>query len=227
MYMNYYPFLLSNSLMKKILMHTLLLNIIFSTANIAYAHGKLEVICGPMFAGKSEELIRRVFRAYIAQQTVLVVKPAIDTRSAHNVITSHSGKTYHAHTISTPQELLDLVEKGHPTEGDYHVIAIDEAQFFSQDIMPVIRTLIAQGKRVIIAGLDLDHRSEPFGPIPQILALADSITKLQAICILCGQDAYRSQRIINGQPARYDDPIIMIGAEESYQPRCKNCFKIE
>lgn len=209
--------------MKKLLLIPILISSILTHAR----HGKLEVICGPMFAGKSEELIRRVFRAHIAQQTVLVVKPTIDTRSAADTITSHCGSAHAAHAINTPQELLELVAKGHPTEGEYNVIGIDEVQFFSVDIIPVIRTLTAQGKRVIVAGLDLDYRGEPFGPIAPILALADSVTKLQPICVICGEDAYRSQRLINGIPARYSDPIIMIGAQESYQARCKQCYTIE
>ena len=182
--------------------------------------GCLEVICGPMFAGKSEELMRRLNRAHIAHQKILVVKPMLDTRDAHNVIVTHNGATYEARAINSAQELLDLA-------GDYEVIAIDEVQFFADDIIPAVRTLMAQGKRVIIAGLDLDYRGEPFGPIASLLAMADTVTKLQAICTLCGSDAHRSQRIINGKPARYHDPIIMIGAEESYQARCKQCYIIE
>lgn len=224
MYTNYSLSLRNKTSMKKLLFTALI------TSSILCAHtrpGKLEVICGPMFAGKSEELIRRVMRAYYAQQTVLVVKPAIDTRSACNTITSHRGTTCTAQAINTPQDLLDLVAKGHPTEGEYNVIGIEEVQFFSDEIIKVILTLTTQGKRVIVAGLDLDYRGEPFGCIAPLLALADSVTKLQPICVICGEDAYRSQRLINEKPARYSDPLIMIGAEESYQARCKQCYIIE
>ena len=208
--------------MKKLLLSALLTSSILSTQLTHSFQGKLEVICGPMFAGKSEELIRRLIRADIAHQNILVVKPVLDTRGTSDTITSHNGTTYDARPINAPQDLLDLV-----AAGNYNVIAIDEVQFFSDEIIPVIRTLIAQGKRVIVAGLDLDYRAEPFGPIAAILALADTVTKLQAICTVCSADAYRSQRIINGKPARYSDPLIMIGAEESYQARCKQCYTIE
>lgn len=221
MFMNYFHFLPNKTPMKRLLLAISFISTL-STQLLAHAsHGKLEVICGPMFAGKSEELIRRLIRADIAHQKILVVKPIIDTRGASETITSHNGTTYEARPIDTPQDLLTLVALDH-----YDVIAIDEVQFFSHDIIEVIRTLVAQGKRVIVAGLDLDYRAEPFGPIAAILALADTVTKLQAICTECGEDAYRSQRIINGKPARYSDPIIMIGAEESYQARCKKCYTI-
>jgi thymidine kinase len=204
--------------MKKLCVSLILSSMIFPATIRAF--GRLEVICGPMFAGKSEEFMRRLRRADIANLKMLIFKPILDTR-ADDEITSHNGARMKAIPLADPQEILNF-----PDLAAYDVIAIDEAQFFSTDIVPVIRTLIAMGKRVIIAGLDLDYRSEPFGPMPQILALADSITKLQAICVMCGQDACRSQRIINGNPARYDDPLIMIGAEESYQPRCKKCYSI-
>jgi thymidine kinase len=216
--MNYYHSLPNEYPMKKLFLSIVILS---STLATHITHTRLEVICGPMFAGKSEELIRRLIRADIAHQKILVVKPILDTRGASETITSHNGNTYDARPINSPHELLDLVATTH-----YDVIAIDEVQFFSLDIVDVIRTLVAQGKRVIVAGLDLDYRSEPFGPIGALLALADSVTKLQAICTQCGDDACRSQRIINGNPARYSDPLIMIGAEESYQARCKKCFNI-
>jgi len=184
------------------------------------AFGRLEVICGPMFAGKSEEFMRRLRRADIAHLKILIFKPMLDTR-ADDEITSHNGARMKAIPLADSQEILNF-----PDLQTYEVIAIDEAQFFSADIIPVIRTLVGMNKRVIVAGLDLDYRSEPFGPMPQLLAIADSITKLQAICVICGQDACRSQRIINGNPAHYDDPIIMVGAEESYQARCKTCYRI-
>jgi thymidine kinase len=205
-------------MMNKLFIHLILATMIFpATVN---AFGRLEVICGPMFAGKSEEFIRRLRRADIANLKTLIFKPVLDTR-ADDEITSHNGNRLKAIPLTDPKEILNF-----PDLATYDVIAIDEAQFFSADILPVIRTLIAMNKRVIVAGLDLDYRSEPFGPMPHILALADTITKLQAICMVCGDDACRSQRIINGNPARYDDPLIMIGSEESYQPRCKKCYTI-
>lgn len=205
-------------MMKKLFLSLILINSALSTT--VHAHGRLEVICGPMFAGKSEELIRRLTRAVIGKLKVLVVKPGIDNRDAQNIIASHNGAVFAAQTISAPADLLHLAD-------GYEVIGIDEVQFFPHDIITVIRTLVAQGKRVIVSGLDLDYRSEPFGPIAALLSLADTVTKLQAICTQCGADAQRSQRIINGQPARYSDPLIMIGAEESYQARCKQCYSIE
>ena len=204
--------------MKKLFLSLILGSMAFPVTLDAF--GRLEVICGPMFAGKSEEFIRRLRRADIANLKTLIFKPVLDTR-ADDEITSHNGARLKAVPLADPKDIFQF-----PDLANYDVIAIDEAQFFSADIVPVIRTLVAMGKRVIIAGLDLDYRSEPFGPMPHILALADSITKLQAICIVCGDDACRSQRIINGNPARYDDPIIMVGAEESYQARCNKCYSI-
>lgn len=204
--------------MKRLCLSLIISSMIFPAA--IHAFGRLEVICGPMFAGKSEEFIRRLRRADIANLKTLIFKPVLDTR-ADDEITSHNGNRMKAIPLSDAKDILT-----YPDLASYDVIAIDEAQFFSADIVPVIRELVSMGKRVIVAGLDLDYRSEPFGPMPQILALADSITKLQAICVVCGDDACRSQRIINGNPARYDDPLIMIGSEESYQPRCKRCYSI-
>lgn len=204
--------------MKKLCLSLMLAALIFPATMNAF--GRLEVICGPMFAGKSEEFIRRLRRADIANLKTLIFKPVLDTR-ADDEITSHNGNRMKAIPLTDPNEILNF-----PDLATYDVIAIDEAQFFSADIVPVVRELVSMGKRVIVAGLDLDYRSEPFGPMPQILALADSITKLQAICVVCGEDACRSQRIINGNPARYSDPLIMIGSEESYQPRCKRCYSI-
>lgn len=180
--------------------------------------GKLEVICGPMFAGKSEELIRLIKRALIARQSVLVIKPFIDTRSDADTIASHNGTICTAHAVTHAAEILDLI-----TQRSYDIVAIDEAQFFDAQIIHVVQELIQRGIRVIVAGLDLDHRDEPFGSMPTLLARADHITKLQSICTQCGADAHHSQLIING--AQHHDAVILIGGEESYQARCRQCYQ--
>ena len=184
--------------------------------------GTLEVICGPMFCGKSEELMRRLRRAKIAQQNVLVFKHSLDNRSTIEHISSHDGNKLEACATDNPDTIKIL---GSPN--NINVIGIDEVQFFHHGIISVICQLIESGKRVIIAGLDLDFRALPFGPMPLLLSIADSVTKLCAICTLCGSDAHHSQRLVNGQPAQFDDPIIQVGAQESYQARCRNCFIID
>ncbi len=184
--------------------------------------GILEVICGPMFSGKSEELIRRLRRAKIARQTTIVFKPSIDHRYGLEYIVSHDGNKVEAKPLQTVADIITIVN-----EENASVIGIDEAQFFSQDVVGVICTLVNTGKRVIVAGLDLDFRGAPFGCMPFLLAIADKVTKLQAICTQCGHDALFSQRLINGHPAKYDDPIIMIGAQEAYQARCRGCYVID
>jgi thymidine kinase len=184
--------------------------------------GILEVICGPMFSGKSEELIRRLRRAKIAQQTTVTFKPHIDHRYGLEYVVSHDGNKVEAKPLQTVTDIITIVN-----EENAAVIGIDEAQFFSQDVVGVICTLVNTGKRVIVAGLDLDFRGAPFGCMPFLLAIADKVTKLQAICTQCGHDALFSQRLINGHPAKYDDPIIMIGAQEAYQARCRGCYVID
>lgn len=184
--------------------------------------GSLEVICGPMFSGKSEELIRRLRRAKIAKQNVITFKSDLDNRKSLEHVVSHDGNMVEAQPINE----IELIEKKAFAK-DVHVIGIDEVQFFSSDIIPLICALIDQGKRVIVAGLDLDFRGAPFGPMPTLLAIADKITKLRAICCECGMDAHFTQRLVNNEPARYDDPTIMIGAQESYQARCRSCYAID
>jgi len=179
--------------------------------------GWIEVICGSMFSGKSEELIRRVHRVQIARKKVQVFKPIIDNRFAVQYIYSHNGSKIEAINISQPKELLKKLDP------DTEVIAIDEAQFYSDDIISICQKLADQGKRVIIAGLDQDFRGEPFGPVPKLLAIAEYIDKLQAICMVCGNSASRTQRLVNGKPAKYSDPTILIGAKESYEARCRKC----
>lgn len=184
--------------------------------------GQLEVICGPMFSGKSEELMRRIRRAKIAQQKVITFKHRLDDRHAIEYIVSHDGNRVEALPLDNVQRILEIAQ------ADYiSVIGIDEAQFFSKEIVPIICSLIAHGKRVIVAGLDLDFRGAPFGCMPLLLAIADTVTKLKAICTECGNDAHFTQRLVNDNPAKYDDPIIMIGAQESYQARCRNCYAID
>jgi thymidine kinase len=182
--------------------------------------GWLEVICGSMFSGKSEELIRRVRRATYANQKIQVFKPAIDNRYDDVAVVSHNGTSVMATPVSSSAEILDNLEK------NVEIVGIDEAQFFDEDIIHVAEELADRGIRVIAAGLDRDFRGEPFGPMPELMALAESVTKLNAICPICGSPASRTQRLINGQPASYNDPIIMVGASESYEPRCRHHHEV-
>lgn len=184
--------------------------------------GNLEVICGPMFSGKSEELIRRIKRAKIARQGVATFKHHFDNRTDITCVVSHDGNKVSAQPVDQVDAIAAMV-----SQPDIHVVGIDEVQFFPNKIVSVILDLVDAGKRVIVAGLDLDFRGVPFGCMPALLAVADSVTKLEAICSICGQNAHFSQRLINEKPARYDDPIIMIGAQEAYQARCRCCFSID
>lgn len=184
--------------------------------------GMLEVICGPMFSGKSEELIRRLRRAKIAQQKVVTFKPHLDNRYALEYVVSHDGNKVDARPLTNVNDIIDIVNTHNAT-----VIGIDEAQFFSPDLVQTICHLINEHKRVIVAGLDLDFRGTPFGCMPLLLAIADKVTKLQAICTECGHDAHFTQRLVDGNPARFDDPIILIGAQEAYQARCRGCYVID
>lgn len=177
--------------------------------------GRVEVICGSMFSGKTEELIRRARRASIARQKVQVFKPEIDTRYNGTAVTSHSGIDHDAVPVKSAQAILGQ------REDDTTVIAIDEAQFFDYSIVEVVETLASQGVRVILSGLDLDFRGKPFGPMPDLMSIAEEVLKLHAICMLCGEEASRTQRLVNGQPAYFDDPIIMVGAAEKYEARCR------
>ncbi|MBN1874885.1 MAG: thymidine kinase [Anaerolineae bacterium] len=182
--------------------------------------GRIEVICGSMFSGKTEELIRRLHRAQIARQKVQVFKPAIDQRYAHKAIASHNGLQEEAIPVNNSEEIYQRVDP------DVDVVAIDEVQFFDESIIDVCTVLADAGKRVICAGLDMDFRGEPFGPIPQLLAIAEYVDKLQAICVVCGAPASRSQRLIDGQPAYHDDPVMLVGASEVYEARCRSCHQI-
>ncbi|GAB4510579.1 MAG: thymidine kinase [Anaerolineae bacterium] len=168
-----------------------------------------------MFCGKTEELIRRVRRAIIAKQKVQVFKPAMDDRFGLKSVTSHNGQNVTAEPVNHVTEIPRLIRP------DTTVVAIDEAQFFDTSIVEVVEDLAQRGLRVIMAGLDLDFRAEPFGPMPLLMCRAEDVTKLHAICVICGEEASRTQRLVNGAPARYDDPVILVGAEESYEPRCR------
>jgi thymidine kinase len=182
--------------------------------------GWIEIICGSMFSGKTEELIRRVRRAEIARQRVQVFKPKIDDRYGATQVASHDGLQYEADVIERAGEILGLLRP------DTTVVAIDEGQFFDWAVADVARLLADRGLRVIITGLDLDFRAEPFGPMPLLMAEAEMVDKLQAICVVCGAPASRTQRLINGQPANYSDPVILVGASEVYEARCRDCHKV-
>lgn len=177
--------------------------------------GSIEVICGPMFAGKTEEIIRRVRRLHYAKKKVLVFKPSIDNRYSDDNIVSHNKQMIDAINIADIRDVFNYVDQSTAA------VVIDEAQFFSDEIITVVNALADAGKRVIIGGLDTDFRGEPFGPMPRLLALAEHVTKLTAICVVSGEPATRTQRLINGKPANYDDPIVLIGASEAYEPRAR------
>jgi thymidine kinase len=182
--------------------------------------GWIEVICGGMFAGKSEELLRRIRRAEIARQPVQVFKPAIDDRYGVDVVASHNGMRREAMIVPGPREILGQIQL------ETRVVAIDEAQFFAPALAHVCSELANRGLRVIVAGLDLDFRGEPFGSIPRLLAQAEYVDKLHAICQECGAVACRTQRLIDGQPANYHDPVVLIGASEVYEARCRDCHRV-
>lgn len=177
--------------------------------------GWLEVICGPMFAGKSEELIRRVKTLSYAHQKIMAFKPAIDNRYDKTAIASHDGDKYPSYAVKTAQDIKNLVTP------DTQVVAIDEVQFFGSEVVDICEEFADKGMRVIVAGLDTDFRGEPFGPMPELLARAEFVTKLSAACTVCGCAATRTQRLVNGKPANYDDPVILVGAKESYEARCR------
>lgn len=189
------------------------------------AKGRLEVICGSMFSGKTEELMRRLRRAEFAKQNVLTIKHVIDNRKNHSCIVSHDGKERLACAIENAYDSIQGITT--LADNSINVVGIDEVQFFPKEIVDVVMRLVQGGKRVIVSGLDLDFRGEPFGIMPDLLSLADEVTKLKAICVLCGKEAHHSQRILNGKPASYDDPVIMVGASESYEARCRDCFSID
>jgi thymidine kinase len=183
--------------------------------------GWVEVIAGVMFSGKSEELIRRVRRSIIAKKNVQIFKSHLDDRYRGVFsISSHDGRTVEAMPVDSSLQITQNVRD------DAHVVAIDEAQFLDSGIIPLVGALAARGARVILAGTDTDFRGEPFGPMPQLMSVADLVDKLHAICVVCGGPASRNQRLLDGRPARYDSPTIMVGGRESYEARCRHCHEL-
>jgi len=174
--------------------------------------GWIEVIVGCMFSGKSEELIRRLRRAQIAKQRVQVFKPTIDTRFSAQDIVSHSEQRIQSEPVATSRLLLDRVNR------DTEVVGIDEGQFFDLELPMVCNTLADRGKRVIVAGLDQDYLGKPFEPMPQLLAIAEYITKTRAICMVCGNPANHTQRLIHSEDR------VLLGAQNIYEARCRQCF---
>ncbi len=181
--------------------------------------GSVEVITGSMFSGKTDEMIRRLRRATIARQKVQVFKPVIDDRYQVERVTSHAGTAFDAIPIQEVEELFDHLDK------ETTVVAIDEAQFFSDSVVSIVQELAP-----VISGSSLrprhDFRGEPFGCMPALMAIAENVEKLQAICMTCGEPAARTQRLVNGKPARYDDPIIIVGASEMYEARCRKHHEV-
>ena len=183
--------------------------------------GWIELVCGSMFSGKTEELLRRIRRAEIARKKVQLFKPTIDNRYGVVRVASHDGiGREDAIVVCEAEDILRRLD------ADTEVVAVDEVQFFDHSIADICDHLADRGLRVIVAGLDQDFRGEPFGPMPLLLARAERVDKLHAICVNCGASASRTQRLIDGRPARYDDPVILVGGSESYEARCRNCHEV-
>lgn len=182
--------------------------------------GWIEVICGSMFAGKTEELLRRVKRLEYAKKNIVVFKPLMDNRFSENEVVSHNNNRTKSVNISLSRQIFDHIDS------ETQVVAIDEIQFLDEEAVSIVDYLANCGVRVIVSGLDKDFRGEPFSFMPKLIAIAEYVTKLTAICVKCGDPATRTQRIVNGKPAKYNDPIVLIGAEESYEARCRSCHKV-
>jgi len=182
--------------------------------------GWIEVICGPMFAGKSEEILRRIRRLEYAKKKYIVFKPAIDNRYSATEVVSHMKNKSKAISIKKAAEILDHIKY------NTDVIIIDEVQFLDEEVIDICEKLANEGRRVIVGGLDMDFRGEPFKVMGALMSKAEDITKLTAICVKCGAPATRSQRIIDGVPAKYDDPVVVVGASEQYEPRCRHCHEV-
>jgi thymidine kinase len=182
--------------------------------------GLVEVICGSMFSGKTEEMIRRLRRAVIAKQRVQVFKPVIDIRYQKEKVTSHAGIDFEAIPLKYSREILENLQS------ETTVVGIDEVQFFDDGIVDVIEKLADKGLRVLVTGLDMNFRGEPFGCIPILMSKAEKVDKLHAICMVCGEPATRTQRLVNGKPARYDDPVVIVGADEMYEARCRTHHEV-
>jgi thymidine kinase len=187
---------------------------------LKHTTGSIEVVTGSMFSGKTDELIRRLRRARIARQKVQVFKPIIDNRYNVEKVTSHAGNEFEALPIESSGQILRNLE------ADTSVVGIDEAQFFDDGIIEIAKQLAGGGIRIIVAGLDMDFRGEPFGCMPTFLAIAERVEKLQAICMICGEPASRTQRLVNGKPAKYSDPIVIVGASEMYEARCRQHHEV-
>lgn len=184
------------------------------------ALGKITVVCGSMFAGKSEELIRLARRALYAKKKVQVFKPVIDRRYDESMVVTHMGVRHEAVPVASVKELRKAIVK------ETQVVLIEEAQFFDPSLVDLAVELADGGREVVLAGLDQDFRRHPFGPMPQLLAVADEVLKLRAICVKCGATASHTQRVVDGKPAREDDPLILIGATETYEARCRTCYRL-
>lgn len=186
-----------------------------------YREGWLEVICGCMFAGKTEELIRRINVLSFAKKNILVFKPQVDNRYSDSKIVSHAGTKVPCLVVNKARDILGKVND------DVEVVAIDEVQFFDKEIVAVCEYLADKGIRVMAAGLDKDFRGEAFGVLPELLTRAEFVTKLTAVCAKCGAPATRTQRLVDGKPASFNDPIVLVGAIEHYEPRCRHCHEVE
>lgn len=188
--------------------------------------GKLEVICGSMFSGKTEELMYRLRRAEYAKKNVVTIKHEIDQRSSYSCIVSHNGAERKAFPVSSCEEGLSRLVQ-YVNDESVDVVGIDEIQFFPQETIPIIQQLVDEGTRVIVAGLDLNFRREPFGIVPELMALADEVKKLRAVCVSCGDEANFTQRIHNGEAASHEENTIVVGGKEYYEPRCRLCYKVK
>lgn len=198
----------------------------FAMQEFSAGDGQLEVICGPMFSGKSEELIRRIRRVQISGKPFLLFKPRIDSRYDPNSIISHDARKLEAIPTGIDRTALAEIEKA-VAASSAEVIAFDEVHFYDPMLAESIKRWVGSGKRVIASGLDMDFRGEPIGPIAQLLAIADDVDKLKAICAKCkSRPAVMSQRIVNGRPAGWNDPTILVGAADRYEPRCRKCHEI-
>lgn len=187
-----------------------------SPRNRPEENGWIEVITGCMFSGKTSELLRRVRRAELAGHDVQMYKPAVDDRYGETEIGSHNGNKRTAKVVENAEEL----------ESEAYVIAVDEANFFDEEIVEKAQNLAVKGHRVIVSGIDSTFRGEPFHPVPELMAQAEFVEKLNAICVKCGEPATRNQRLVDGKPAHVDDPTVVVGADEKYEARCRSCFEI-
>lgn len=182
--------------------------------------GQITVVCGGMFAGKTEELIRLARRALYAKKKVQVFKPTVDSRYHESMVVTHEGAQHEAVAVASAAELVSLVKP------ETQVVFVEEAQFFERSIVDFAVQWADSGREIVLAGLDQDFRREPFGPMGELLVVADEVVKLRAICMNCGAPASHTYRVIDGKPARWNDPVILIGATERYEARCRTCYKI-